>query len=204
MIMFQNLKISLKIVVSFLAFAFMTQVANAGFMVTPNVGYKSQSIKITSNSDISADIKMNSPVLGLKLGYQSITGVGIDLAGSYSSGKAQISTSGVETEEDYKHTVGAVQVSVAASLFKIYLGYILLNDLSFDNSNPGGSSQLKGPGYQVGLAFNLTQSVSLGAQYQIDQFNEIKIESVGKFESINTYYKKFDSQSTSIHLTVTF
>lgn len=200
--MFQN---KIKTTIAAFLLTFFTQQASAAlFLITPNVGYKNHTIKLTANSGTESDIKMSGLTYGLKLGLQTFAGVGFDIAGSYAADKAKETTANIETENEYKHTTVAAQVSVSANLFKIYLGYLFMNDFTYTSAVPGGSFKLKGPGYQAGLAVLLTQSISIGAQYEVHQFNKINFDSVGNDEDIKTYFSKLDSQSTSLNLSISF
>lgn len=192
------------LVAAFLFISFAQKASAAFFYITPNVGYKNHAIKLTDVSNAETSVKMSGPVYGLKLGIQTLGGVGFDIAGAYSSGKATEAAGSTEVESQYKHTTAAAQVSVSANLFKIYLGYLFLNNFDYDSYYPSGSAQVKGPGYQVGLAFLITRSISLGAQYEIHQFNQISYDSVGNYEDIKKYFSKIDSQSTSFNLSVSF
>lgn len=201
--MFQNKFIKFVFICGSMVFVQNTQAA--AFLITPNVGYKNHTMKLTDLSDVTSEIKMTSPVFGLKLGFLTSGGIGFDISGAQSSGKAKITRLAVETENDFTHTTASAQLSVSAlNTFKIFLGYILLNDFSLKSSTPGASSKLKGTGYQAGIAVNITQSIAIGAQYDIHQFNEINLESVGRFEDIKNYYKKIDSQSTTFNLSLSF
>lgn len=201
--MFQN---------NFIKFVFLSAsivlVQNASaavFLITPNVGYKNHTMKLTDLTDVTSEAKMTGPALGLKLGLLTSGGIGFDISGTQSSGKAKITRLAVETENDFNHTTASAQLSVSAlNTFKIFLGYMFLNDLSLKSDTPGASSKFKGTGYQAGLAINITQSIAIGAQYDIHQFNEINLESVGHFEDIKNYYKKIDSQSTTFNLSMSF
>ncbi len=199
--MFQN---KFKNLVLILALTLTAQQSHAFFVISPSLGYKMQTIKLTDTADVDKNVKMSDPTYGLKLGLQSMTGVGFDLSGDYTSGKSKISTSGTEQESNYTHTTAAAQLSVAASAFKIYLGYVFMNEISLKNDIPANSSKIKGTGYQAGIALALSSSFSLGAEYQIDQFSQINIASVGSFEDIKNQYKKIDSQSTTIILAYRF
>ncbi len=199
--MFQN---KIKNLVSFFAFALLTQQSQAFFVITPNIGYKMQSLKLSDNADIETDYKMSNPAYGLKLGVQSGSGVGFDISGDYAAGKSRVTTLGVEKEMDYTQTSVAAQLSVSANVFRIYLGYVLMNEISFKSNTGGNSYKVKGTGYQVGVGLALTHSISLDVQYQIDLFNKINFESIGSDEDIKVYYKKVDSQSTTVSLTYSF
>ena len=180
--------------------------ANAGLIsFTPNVGLSNQTTKLTDLSDSLTEIKISNPVYGLKIGVNAMSGISIDAAGTYSSGRAKIINGSLEKENDYTETQAAVQLSVSAmNTFKIYLGYIAQNELAIKGLTQALSYKLKGTGYQAGIAVNMTSSISLGVQYDIHQFNEVNFESVGRYEDTKTYYKKIDSQSTSLNLAISF
>lgn len=200
--MFQSLIKSIVVTLSFTALA--STASAAFFNVTPSIGYKNHVIKFTDNLGFSGTVKMNQPVFGLGVGVQTFGGAGVDLVGSYSTGTGTTELLGVETESDYTHITGALQFSVRASLFKIHLGYLLYDELAMKNSSPASSGKMKGPGYQVGLGFNITPSITLLAQYEIHQFNEVNFDSIGEYQDIKNFYEKVDSQSTSLHLSMSF
>lgn len=198
--MFQN---KFKNLVFFLALSLTAQQSHAIFVIAPSVGYKMQSAKFTDNADVESSFKANNPVFGLKLGVLSMSGVSFDVAGTYVSGKVKTTSSNVETENDFSEQTAAAQLGISTNTFKIYLGYLLLNEAKIKQTST--DITLKGSGYQVGLALHLTGSLSLGVQYQIDQYNKIKIDALSSsFEDISAYYKKVDAQSTTASLTYSF
>ncbi len=199
--MFQN---KLKKLIFFAALTLAAQQSQAVFLMTPSIGYKMQTIKLTDNADGEHSIKMSDPAYGLKLGFRSASGVGFDIAGDYTTGKSKSTTAGIEAESGYSHITAATQLSVSANVFKIYLGYVLMNEITFKSDTPGNGSKVKGTGYQAGVALSLTPALSLGAQYQIDQLNQINLESIGSYQDLKNYYKKVDSQSTTISLAYSF
>jgi Outer membrane protein beta-barrel domain len=189
--MFQN---KLKNLLFFFALTVAAQQSHAIFVISPSVGYKMQSAKFTDNADVESELKASNPAFGLKLGVMSASGVSFDIAGSYVSGKAMITNAGVEVEHDLTEQSAAAQLGISTNTFKIYLGYLLMNEAKIKQTTT--EVTLKGSGYQVGLALHLTGSISLGVQYQIDQYNKVKIDAISsEFEEVSTYYKKIDSQS---------
>ncbi len=201
--MFQYL---LKPIVFALSLTTLATATNAAvFSVTPSIGYKNHTIKFKDNIiGNESTLKMNHPVFGLGLGLETFGGASISLVGSYSSGKGKTESLAGEIESDYTHVTGAFQLGVKASLFKIHLGYLLYDELTAKGSDSVDGSKLKGPGYQVGLGFNITQTVTLLAQYEIHQFNEVYLNTVGQYEDAKTYYEKVDSQSMSFHISKSF
>lgn len=198
--MFQN---KFKNLVFFIALSLTAQQSHAIFVITPSVGYKMQSAKFTDNSDVESELKASNPVYGLKLGVLSMSGVSFDIAGTYVSGKIKSTNASVETENDYSEQSAAAQLGISTNVFKIYLGYLVMNEAKIKQT--ATDVTLKGSGYQVGLALHLTGSISLGVQYQIDQYNKVKIDALGsEFEEVSTYYKKIDSQSTTVNLSYSF
>ena len=200
--MFQN---KLKNLVFFFALTLTAQQSFGAFMLTPSVGYKMQTIKFTDNLDNESEFKASNPAFGLKLGYLSASGVSLDIAGSHVAGKGKSTSGGssTEVERDFTEQSAAVQFGISTNSFKIYLGYLLMNEAKIKQSTT--DVIFKGSGYQAGLAFNLTSSISLGVQYQIDQYNQVKFDALGSsFEDVKTYYKKVDSQSTTINLAYSF
>jgi len=198
--MFQN---KFKNLIFFIALTLAAQQSHAIFVITPSVGYKMQSAKFTDNADNESEFKASNPVYGLKLGIMSLSGVSFDIAGTYVSGKGKATEAGVETEKDFKEQTAAAQLGISTNTFKIYLGYLLMNEAQIKEA--GSEVTLKGSGYQAGIALHLTGSISLGVQYQIDQYNKAKIDTISSsFEDIKIYYKKVDAQSTSATLSYSF
>lgn len=198
--MFQN---KLKNLVFFFALTMAAQQSHAIFVIAPSVGYKMQSAKFTDNADNESELKANNPVFGLKLGVLSMSGVSFDIAGTYVSGKAKTTNANIESEKDMTELTAAAQLGISTNTVKIYLGYVAMNELKLKQTS--SDITFKGTGYQVGLALHLTSSISLGVQYQIDQYSQIKIDAISSsYEDIKLYYKKVDAQSTTANLTYSF
>ena len=105
-----------------------SNVASAGVFIEPSIGYRSHTLKTTDLLMTTTEIKMSTPVYGLKFGYRSMMGIDVNLAYDYSSGKAEIS--GPAEKNDFTQSTGSVQLGVSAlGALKIYLGYGLLNEL---------------------------------------------------------------------------
>ncbi len=105
---------------------FTSVFAFAGVFTEPYIGYKTESIKLTSLTNIRTDIRAAEPSFGLKFGYRSMLGVEINLAGEVSSGNASVST---QTEPSkFNHKIAVVQLGVnGLGLVKMYLGGAFLN-----------------------------------------------------------------------------
>ena len=176
----------------------------AGFYFEPFLGYRQEKIKFTDLASLESEYKLSGPTYGLNLGVATATGIFLNLSGSQFKGKAD--TTPVQTDNpEFTHNNGAVQVGVSAmGLLKIYLGYILLNELEMKSPSPLSSFNLKGAGYQVGLALSLIPRLSLGAQYNIHQFNEISGDSFVAGKDIKNYYNKVDSQDLFAYLAYSF
>jgi hypothetical protein len=198
--MFQN---KFKSFALFIGLTLLTQKSQAAFVITPSVGYKTQTAKFTNNSDTETEFKASNPVYGLSLGYLSASGVSLDILGTYVSGKVKTVSLGVEQELDLTEQSAAAQLGISTRTFKIYLGYVLMNENTIKQT--AFDVSFKGPGYQAGFVFYLTNSIALGIQYQIDQYNQVKISNQSSsFEDIKLHFKKIDSQSTTLNLSYRF
>ncbi len=201
--MFQNKKNLFLLIAS----TILTTTAQAGlFQITPNIGYRNLTLKATDILNNSSETESNNLFYGLKLGLMSGSGINFDIAGSLSSGKAKSTLSGFETEQDLNHKIISASLGVTAmNTFKIFLGYIFIDELTIKTpSVPLSQIELTGPGFLVGVGVHMTQSISATLQYDVHQFNQVKLESVGQFQDIKTAYEKLDTQSISLGLGMTF
>ncbi|MBC7456791.1 MAG: hypothetical protein H7235_00835, partial [Bdellovibrionaceae bacterium] len=123
--MFQN---KFKNIVFLIVLTLTAQQSHAMFVISPSVGYKIQSIKFIDNVDVASELKASNPVFGLNLGVMSMSGVSFDIAGTYLSGKIKTTNAGIETENDFSEQTAAAQLGISTNSFKIYLGYVLLNE----------------------------------------------------------------------------
>ncbi len=197
-----------KLYSQFIFFIFLTLLvsteAHASFYFEPFLGYRQEKIKFTDLASVESEYKMSGLTYGLNLGVASATGIFLNLSGSQFKGKADTTPAQTDNPE-FTHNNGAVQVGVSAmGLLKIYLGYMLLNELEMKSQSPLSSFKLKGPGYQVGLALTLIPRLSIGAQYNIHQFNEISGDSFAAGSEIKTYFNKVDSQDLFAYLAYSF
>ena len=140
---------------------------------------------------------------GLRLGYQSPLGIEINLAGDYSSGSAQIDPQNVKN--DFTHKTAAVQLGVSAlGLFKIYLGYGFMNEFELKDSNTYQGFKLTGTTYQAGVQFKLLPFISLGAQYNVNDYKNIEGAGYTLGNSTDTYFNKIDVQDYAIQAIISF
>lgn len=173
--------------------------------ITPNVGYKNETLKLTDLSGAETQAKMNQPFYGLKVGLMTSTGVSLDVSGQIFSGKGTATQSGIDFETDFNHKAIAALIGVTAmNTFKISIGYILFNELSVKDLSSGTEAAFKGPGYQVGLGINLTQSISANLQYEIFQFNQVQISPSTSYQDIKDVFKSCDSQALSLNVGMSF
>lgn len=172
-------------------------------MFEPSIGYRNESLKLTDLLKQETQFKSALPVYGLKVGYRSLIGVDLNLAGEYSKG--QLEVTGLTEKSDYSHQSASVELGVSAlGLLKIYLGYSFMNEFKVENSNSLQGFKLSGPAYLAGLQLKLFPYINLGLQYNLNQFNKISGSAYTANDSTESYFSKVDSQDYSIYLTLTF
>ncbi len=169
----------------------------------PSIGYRSHNLKLTDLANSATEIKMATPVYGLKVGFRSLMGIDLNLAYDYSSGKAEISPA--MEKNDFSQSTASVQLGVSAlGALKIYLGYGFLNELKIQQGLTSSDMNFKGQAYQAGLQFKVFPFVNLGLQYNINQYKTIQGKNFILGEKIDTYYNKVDSQDYSLTLSTSF
>jgi hypothetical protein len=192
-------KIILSISVLFISFS-----SYAMFIIEPSAGYRQETVKLTDLLQNQIQIKFNSPIFGLKLGFTNSTGISFDLAGSRSSGKAELIPS-VATPPDYSHTIGSAQIGVnAMGLLKIYLGYVVFDELELQSNSSFQGFKFTGQGFQAGLMTFPLQRLGIGVQYNVHQFKEISGTNFTLGPDIKNYYDKVDVQDVSATLSFLF
>ncbi|MEK6627121.1 MAG: hypothetical protein AABY53_00710 [Bdellovibrionota bacterium] len=184
-------------------FTLTTSFAFAGFFAEPFIGYKTEFIKLTSLTNAKTDIRASQPSVGLKLGYQSMLGVDINLAGEVSSGNASVST---QTESNkFSHKMASVQLGVnGLGLVKMYLGGAFLNEFVLQGSPGLAGFKLNGPSMHAGLQYKLFSFMSLGLQYNLNQYNSIEGTAYTNGTKTETYFTKIDAQDYSFYLSTSF
>ncbi len=183
---------------------FISNFSYATFIIEPSAGYRQETVKLTDLSQVESQIKINSPVFGLKLGFTNAFGISFDLAGSRSSGKADL-TPVVAIPPDYSHTVGSVQIGVnAMGLLKIYLGYVVFDELELQSNSSFQGYKFKGQGFQAGLMTFPLPRLGLGFQYNVHQFKEISGTNFNLGPDLKNYYTKVDVQDISATLSFLF
>lgn len=181
-----------------------SSISNAVFMIEPSLGYRQETLKMTSTTQVQSQLKLNAPTYGLKLGFASPIGISFDISGQQTSGKA-VSDPTTSEEPQFSHTVGSAQVGVSAmGILKIYLGYIFLSELEIKSTSLAEGFKMKGPGYQAGLMTFPFPRVGLGLQYNVHQFNEVSGTNFTSGTDIKNYYEKIDVQDISATLSILF
>ena len=176
----------------------------ATFIIEPSAGYRQETIKLTDLLQNQAQIKINSPVFGLKLGFTNAFGISFDLAGSRSSGKADL-TPTVAIPPDYTHAVGSAQIGVnAMGLLKIFLGYVVFDELELQSNSSFQGYKFKGQGFQAGLMTFPLPRLGIGLQYNVHQFKEISGTNYTLGPDIKNYYDKVDVQDVAATLSFLF
>jgi len=197
---FTNASLIITAVLSF------STIANAGtFIIEPGVGYKQEILKLTDkNTQAITKYSMYSGLASLKLQMYSGTGVSLGLAGEYSSGKADIMPT-VTDRPEFTHFIGSFQLGVSAmESMKLYLGYAPMNELEFKSNLSFTGFKIKGSSYQAGIVFYPLNRFALGAQYNINIYNEISGNNFTLGKDVDLYYQKMDSQDLSFTLSYLF
>lgn len=184
--------------------SFTAGLAQAGYFIEPYLGAKTETIKLTDLAISTLEMNSTSvPTIGLKIGYRSLMGIDLNLAGETTSGQATIS--GQSEKIKFSHTIGAVQLGVnSLGPVKMYLGTSFQNNFTLEDSPGLQGFKLSGPSYQAGLQLKLFRSVNLGLQYNLHQFTTITGPAYAANNKLETYFLKNDSQDYSIYLSTSF
>ncbi|MBY0555035.1 hypothetical protein K2P97_10940 [bacterium] len=186
----------------------VTKFAHAGVLgnsvfIEPYVGYRSESIKLTDLALSTTEIKTSQPNFGLKLGYRSLMGIDLNLAGELFSGAASVS--GQPENSKFNHTSVSVQLGVnALGLVKMYLGTAFVNDFKLESTTSLPGFKLSGPSFHAGLQFKMFPFVNLGFQYNLNQYAKIEGTAYNTGDKTETYFSKTDSRDYSVYLSTTF
>lgn len=187
----------------FLSVASLSYAAPSALLLEPSVGYRSETVQLTDLLHNETKLKAALPVYGLKFGYRSPIGVDVNLAYDYSNGKMEVT--GEDDKSKFSHQTASAQLGInALGLMKIYLGYAFLNELKLDGTLTRPNFKLSGPAYLVGLQFKVFQYLNLGAQYNLNQFNQITGPAYALGDDTEKYFTKIDSQDYSINLSLDF
>lgn len=184
--------------------SFTAGFAQAGYFIEPYLGAKTETIKLTDLASSTSEIKAtNVPTIGLKLGYRSLMGIDVNLAGETTSGQATVSNQPEQIK--FSHTMGVLQLGVnALGLVKMYLGTSFRNEFTLEDSPGLQGFKLSGPSYQAGLQLKLFQMINLGLQYNLHQFTTVTGPAFAADNKLETYFLKNDSQDYSIYLSTSF
>ena len=186
-----------------LIITFVTKFAMAAYFIEPFIGYRSESIKLTDYTNTTTEIKAYQPSFGIKLGYRSVIGIDLNLAGETSSGLASVSSQ-VEKNK-FTHATASVQLGVnALGLVKMYLGSSFLNEFTLENSSTLQGYKLSGPSFQAGLLFKFFPVVNIGLQYSLNKYTTIVGPAYVADSKTETYYIKNETQDYSIYLSTSF
>lgn len=179
--------------------------ANRGggdFIIEPGIGYKEESLKLTTLSNSLTTYSLKGPVGSLKIGVQSSAGVSLLLFGEQISGKAEIDPTTTDKPK-FTHTIAGFQVGVSAmNAMKIYLGYAPVNKLEFKDEGSFSGFTLSGHTYQAGVMFFPFRFVGLGVQYNINQYKEIEGVNYSASKEVDDHFSKIDSQDLSYSLSI--
>lgn len=176
---------------------------SAEVLFEPFVGYRTESMTITTTSNIDTKLSSTHPSFGLRFGYQSPLGIELNLAGEYSSGQMSITPD--NTKSDFTHQTVSAQLGVnAMGLLKIYLGYGFMNDFKLGDPSTISGFTLKGTSYQAGVQIKLLPYLSVGAQYNINDYKTIEGAAFTSGPEIEKYFNKIDVQDFAAQVTINF
>lgn len=173
------------------------------FFLEPLVAYRSENISLTDLTNNLTQIKSSGPSYGTKLGFRSAVGIDLNFVWEIFSGKADYT--GQIDKVHFNHTSTSFQIGVnSLGLVKMYLGTAFQNQFKTNDTASLQSFTLKGPNYQAGLQLKLWRALNLGAQYNLNQYNEISGNSYTNGSKLNTYFSKIDTQDYILFLSATF
>lgn len=176
--------------------------AAGAVIIEPGIGYKEETLKLTTLSNSLTKYSMKGPVASLKLGVQSAAGVSLLLAGEQLRGKAEIDGN-LTDKPAFTHTIAGFQIGVSAmNAMKIYLGYSPMNTLAFETEGSVQEMTLKGQTYTAGVMFFPFRYVGLGVQYNVNQFKEIEGPAYTAGKDVDLYFDKIDSTDLSFTLSI--
>ena len=172
------------------------------FFLEPLVAYRSENISLTDLTNNLTQIKSSGPSFGAKLGFRSA--MGIDLNFAWESFANQADYTGQTEKVKFTHTSTSFQIGVnSLGLVKMYLGTAFQNQFKTNDTTTLPSFTLKGPNYQAGLQLKLWKSLNFGAQYNLNQYNEISGNNYTAGSKLNTYFNKIDTQDYILFLSTT-
>lgn len=173
------------------------------FFLEPLVAYRSENISLTDLTNNLTQIKSSGPSYGAKLGFRSAVGIDLNFVWETFSGKADYT--GQPEKINFDHTSTSFQIGVnSLGLVKMYLGTAFQNRFKTKDAATLQSFTLKGPNYQAGLQLKLWKSLNLGAQYNLNQYDEISGSNYTNGSKLNTYFSKIDTQDYILFLSATF
>ena len=176
--------------------------AAGAVIIEPGIGYKEETLKLTTLSNSLTKFSMKGPVASLKLGVQSAAGVSLLLAGEQLRGKAEIE-SNLNDKPSFTHTIAGFQIGVSAmNAMKIYLGYSPMNKLAFEAEGSSQEMTLNGQTYTAGVVFFPFRYVGLGVQYNVNQFKEVEGPQFTSGKDVDLYFDKIDSTDLSFTLSI--
>lgn len=169
------------------------------FFVEPLAGYRSEIINLTDLTDTTTQITASAPNFGLKLGFRSVLGIDLNLAGEIMSGNAGVSSQSGDSA--FTHKSAAVHIGVnSLGLIKMYLGTSLWNEFELKDTAALPGFKLSGPSFLAGLQLNFLPFLSLGLQYTLNQYDTIRGAAYASGSELDTYFKKVDTQDYSVYL----
>lgn len=157
-----------------------SNVAFAGVMVEPVLGYSADSYKVTAVNGQQADLTATGMNYGVRIGYKlpSIVWFAADYA--QTSGTAKYDNV-VAPDLDYSHNSLGLDVGVDMPVgFRAWLGYGFNDTLKFKTSS--ATDTFTGSSYKVGVGYKIVPKVSLNLEYWAGT------------------YKKYDNGTTSVDL----
>ncbi len=176
--------------------------AAGAVIIEPGIGYKEETLKLTTLSNSLTKFSMKGPVASLKLGVQSAAGVSLLLAGEQLRGKAEIEGN-LNDKPSFTHTIAGFQIGVSAmNAMKIYLGYSPMNKLAFEAEGSSQEMTLNGQTYTAGVMFFPFRYVGLGVQYNVNQFKEVEGPQFTSGKDVDLYFDKIDSTDLSFTLSI--
>jgi hypothetical protein len=185
-----------------LAVFFGVQVAQAGILIEPYLGYETGSFKYAEvgTPDSSFTDTITGTGMGLRLGYKFlIPWVALDYTTVSGKGKA-----GDPTEENYDITQTGMAAVVGADipLLRAWLGYGFSNESVRKATANSVETKLKGTYTKVGVGFKFIPFVSLNAEYKIN--NDDKVEGSGFSSNKSDVFSSLSNNSLMISVSAPF
>ena len=185
--------------------AFFSVNAKADLLVEPYLGYGLGQAQMNYSAGGNLKYNINGVNLGARVAFAlPIVYFGLDYQFGTGSGSVKSDSGGSTQSSDFTRSTLYAFVGAHIPLLRAWLGYGLLNNLSFASTSIAQQTTYSGSALKFGAAFTGLPFFDINLEYVVSTFNKYKVGSSSSSLGSGSTFSKASDQTVIISVSMPF